>query len=83
MLSSLLKSSKAAMTCCQMGERQLGTYIYMFTVMTLNTYLQGLPSHHQCRGYIYIYIYIYIYAIKKENYQKRVKDFISSTFLIP
>ena len=24
-----------------------------------------------------------IYAIKKENYQKRVKDFISTTFLIP
>ena len=23
-----------------------------------------------------------IYAIKKENYQKRVKDFISTTFLI-
>ena len=23
-----------------------------------------------------------IYAIKKENYQKRVKDFISATFLI-
>ena len=48
--------------------------------------------------YIYIYIYINIsyknseeskqdcsntYAIKKENYQKRVKDFISTTFLIP
>ena len=24
-----------------------------------------------------------IYAIKKENYQERVKDFISTTFLIP
>ena len=24
-----------------------------------------------------------IYAIKKGNYQKRVKDFISTTFLIP
>ena len=46
--------------------------------------------------HMYVYIYIYyknseeskqdcsnIYAIKKENYQKRVKDFISTTFLIP
>ena len=32
---------------------------------------------------IHIYIYIYIYAIIKKNYQKRVKDFISTTFLIP
>ena len=37
---------------------------YMSTVIALNTYLKGLPSHHQCRGlYIYIYIYIYIYNI--------------------
>ena len=48
--------------CCGLllngRERQLGTYIYMFTVMTLNTYLQGLPSNHQCRGFVQIYIYI-------------------------
>ena len=29
-----------------------------------------------------ISFHIYTYAIKKENYQKRVKDFISTTFLI-
>ena len=50
-------------------------------------------------AYAYIYIYIQIYLIKipknqskiaviymllkKEKYQKRVKDFISTTFLIP
>ena len=28
---------------------------YMSTVITLNTYLQSLPSHHQCRGYIHTY----------------------------
>ena len=34
----------------------------MFTVMTLNTYLQGLPSHHQCRGYAQIYTYMVHYS---------------------
>ena len=39
----------------------------MSTVITINIYLYGLPSHHQCRGYgmfkyIYIYIYTYIYV---------------------
>ena len=29
------------------------------TVITLNTYLQGLPSHHQCRSYVQIYIYVF------------------------
>ena len=38
-----------------MGERQFETCIKS-TVITLNTYLQGLPSHHQCRGYVQIYI---------------------------
>ena len=36
----------------------------MSTVIALNTYLQSLPSHHQCIGYIlflHIYIYISIY----------------------
>ena len=37
-----------------MGERQFETYVKS-TIITLNTYLQGLPSHHQCRGYIQIY----------------------------
>ena len=40
-----------------MGERQFETYV-MSTVITLNAYLQGLPSHHQCRGYVHIYIYV-------------------------
>ena len=44
-----------------MGERQFETYLKS-TVITLNTYLQDLPSHHQCRGYVQIYIYIYIYV---------------------
>ena len=43
-----------------MGERQFEIFVKS-TVITLNTYLQGLPSHHQCRGYIQIYLYIYIY----------------------
>ena len=38
-----------------MGERQSETYVKS-TLITLNTYLQGLPSHHQCRGYVQIYI---------------------------
>ena len=29
---------------------------YMSTVITLNTYLQSLPSHHQYRGYIHTYM---------------------------
>ena len=41
-----------------MGERQFETYVKS-TVITLNTYLQGLPSHHQCRGYVQIYIYVF------------------------
>ena len=40
--------------CCGLllngRERQFETYV-MSTVITLNTYLQGLPSHHQSRGY--------------------------------
>ena len=43
-----------------MGERQFETYV-KYTVITLNTYLQGLPPHHQCRGYVQIYMYICIY----------------------
>ena len=37
-----------------MGERQFETYVKS-TVITLNTYLPGLPSHHQYRGYVQIY----------------------------
>ena len=32
---------------------------YMSTVIALNTYLQSLPSHHQCRGYIYTYMCVH------------------------
>ena len=28
------------------------------TVMTLSTYLQGLPSHHQCKGYVQTFFFI-------------------------
>ena len=35
--------------------RNIYIYIYMFTVITLKTYLQGLSSHHHCKGYIQIY----------------------------
>ena len=31
----------------------------MSTVITLNTYLQSLPSHHQCRGYIHTYMCVH------------------------
>ena len=32
---------------------------YMSAVITLNTYLQSLPSHHQCRGYIHTYMCVH------------------------
>ena len=31
----------------------------MSTVILLDTYLQGLRSHHQCIGYVQIYIYVF------------------------
>ena len=32
---------------------------YTSTVITVNTYLQSLPSHHQCRGYIHRYMCVH------------------------
>ena len=32
---------------------------YTSTVITLNTYLQSLPSHHQRKGYIYTYMHVH------------------------
>ena len=32
---------------------------FMSTVITLNTYLQSLSSHHQCRGYIHTYMCVH------------------------
>ena len=43
--------------CSGLLEIQSETYV-MSTVITLNTYLQGVPSHHQCRGYVHIYMYV-------------------------
>ena len=56
MLSSLLNSPQATLACFWMGDRQLGAYVYMSTVILLNTHLQGLPLHHKCVGYVQIYI---------------------------
>ena len=33
----------------------------MSTVMTLSTYLQSLPSHHQCIGYIHTYMCVHYF----------------------
>ena len=33
---------------------------YMSTVITLNAYLQSLPSHHQCRGYIHTCMHVFM-----------------------
>ena len=49
-----------------MGERQFETYVKS-TVITLNTYLQGLPSHHQCRVYVQIYIYMCVFKILRQT----------------
>ena len=51
---------------------------YMSTVITLNTYLQSLPSHHQCRGYIGLFHFLSVQGdgrkipglVKSMNFQR-------------
>ena len=42
-----------------MGEGQFETYVIHVYCITLNTYLQSSPSHHQCRGYIHTYMCVH------------------------
>ena len=39
----------------------------MSIVITLNTYLQSLPSHHQHKGYVQTYMYIRVQDSETDN----------------
>ena len=48
--------------CCGLllnGRDNLKHMSYISTVITLNTYLQSLPSYHQCKGYIHTYMRVH------------------------
>ena len=54
----------------------------MSTVVTLNTYLHGLPSHHQCRGYIHIYICVFKILRQTIVEQSEVEQYSQNNHII-